>query len=138
VKFDREGNRAARSDIAMCKVYNAQVVAHVRRPCAAGARVAGLQLRHAVGNTGSADGHPGRRRQRSAQGHIAKSELAAIRPSKAGPASMVPTRLEWRANRFAHLLEAAPLTLAHPASMFRDSGPRDHTGRGGGVTDPRR
>ena len=28
-KFDREGNRAARSDIAMCKVYNAQVVHNV-------------------------------------------------------------------------------------------------------------
>src|ERR1700693_4124895 len=28
-KFDREGNRAARSDIAMCKGYNAQVVHNV-------------------------------------------------------------------------------------------------------------
>src|SRR5260370_38108872 len=28
-KFDHEGNQAARSDIAMCKVYNAQVVHNV-------------------------------------------------------------------------------------------------------------
>jgi len=28
-RFDQDGNQAARSDIAMCKVYNAQVVHNV-------------------------------------------------------------------------------------------------------------
>jgi acyl-CoA dehydrogenase len=107
-KFDREGNRAARSDIAMCKVYNAQVVHNVVDRA--------LQVH---GSLGYSSDMPLERMYRVArmatlvdganEVHkvtIAKSELARYPAVEGWPSEHVPTRLAIAKERFAHLLEA--------------------------------
>jgi acyl-CoA dehydrogenase len=108
-KFDREGNRAARSDIAMCKVYNAQVVHNVVDRA--------LQVHGSLGYSGDMPlesmyrmARMGRLVDGANEVHkvsVAKSELARYQPVEGWPSEHVPTRLAAARSRFAHLLEAS-------------------------------
>jgi acyl-CoA dehydrogenase len=108
-RFDREGNRAARSDIAMCKVYNAQVVHNVVDRA--------LQVHGSLGYSGDMPLESMYRIARMAslvdganEVHkvtIANSELERYAPVEGWPSEHIPTRLAAARERFAHLLEAA-------------------------------
>jgi acyl-CoA dehydrogenase len=108
-KFDRDGNRAARSDIAMCKVYNAQVVHNVVDRA--------LQVHGSLGYSGDMPLESMYRMARMAslvdganevhKVSVAKSELARYQPVEGWPTEHVPTRLAAARSRFAHLLEAS-------------------------------
>jgi acyl-CoA dehydrogenase len=108
-KFDREGNRAARSDIAMCKVYNAQVVHNVVDRA--------LQVHGSLGYSGDMPLEAMYRMARMAslvdganevhKVSVAKSELARYQAVEGWPSEHVPTRLAAARARFAHLLEAS-------------------------------
>jgi acyl-CoA dehydrogenase len=107
-KFDREGNRAVRGDIAMCKVYNAQVVHNVVDRA--------LQVHGSLGYSGDMPLELMYRMARMAslvdganevhKVSIAKSELARYQAVEGWPTEHVPTRLAMARDRFAHLLEA--------------------------------
>jgi acyl-CoA dehydrogenase len=94
-KFDREGSRAARSDIAMCKVYNAQVVHNVVDRA--------LQVHGSLGYSGDMPLESMYRMARMAslvdganevhKVSVAKSELARYQPVEGWPSEHVPTRL---------------------------------------------
>src|ERR1700674_2839572 len=107
-KFDRERSRAARSDIAMCKVYNAQVVHNVvdralqvhgslGYSCDMPLERMYLVARMATLLDGANEVH---------KDTIAKSELARYKAVEGWPSEHVPTRLAMAKDRFAHLLEA--------------------------------
>ena len=108
-KFDREGNRAARSDIAMCKVYNAQVVHNVVDRA--------LQVHGSLGYSGDMPLESMYRMARMAslvdganevhKVSVAKSELARYQAVEGWPSEHVPTRLAAARARFAYLLEAS-------------------------------
>lgn len=108
-KFDREGNRGARGDIAMCKVYNAQVLHNVVDRA--------LQVHGSLGYSGDLPLESMYRMARMAslvdganEVHkvtIAKSELSRFEPVTGWPTEHIPTRLDEARARFAHLLEAA-------------------------------
>lgn len=106
-RFDRDGNRGARTDIAMCKVHNAQVLHNVVDRA--------LQVH---GSLGYSSDLPLERMYRMArmaplvdgatEVHkvtIAKTELARYKPVEGWPSEHVPTRLAAAHARFAHLLE---------------------------------
>ena len=107
-KFDREGNQGARADIAMCKVYNAQVVHNVVDRA--------LQVHGSLGYSGDMPLESMYRMARMAslvdganEVHkvtIAKSELKRYTAVEGWPSQHVPTRLADAHRRFAHLLEA--------------------------------
>lgn len=108
-KFDREGNRGARSDIAMCKIYNAQVVHNVVDRA--------LQVHGSLGYSCDMPLESMYRMARMAslvdganEVHkvtVAKSELRRYVPVEGWPTEHVPTRLAAARERFAHLLEAS-------------------------------
>jgi acyl-CoA dehydrogenase len=108
-RFDRDGNRGARSDIAMCKVYNAQVLHDVVDRA--------LQVHGSLGYSGDMPLESMYRMARMAslvdganEVHkvtIAKSELKRYAPVEGWPSEHIPTRLATARERFAHLLEAA-------------------------------
>ena len=108
-KFDREGNRAARSDIAMCKVYNAQVVHNVVDRA--------LQVHGSLGYSGDMPLESMYRMARMAslvdganevhKVSVAKNELSLYEAVEGWPSEHVPTRLAAARARFAHLLEAS-------------------------------
>jgi acyl-CoA dehydrogenase len=107
-KFDRDGSLAARSDIAMCKVYNAQVVHNVVDRA--------LQVHGSLGYSSDMPLESMYRIARMAslvdganevhKVSIAKSELARYQSVDGWPSEHVPTRLATARERFAHLLEA--------------------------------
>jgi acyl-CoA dehydrogenase len=107
-KFDREGNRGARSDIAMCKIYNARVVHDVVDRA--------LQVHGSLGYSGDMPLELMYRMARMAslvdgasEVHkvtVAKSELKRYKAVEGWPTEHVPTRLAVARERFAHLLEA--------------------------------
>jgi acyl-CoA dehydrogenase len=107
-RFDREGNQGARSDIAMCKVYNAQVIHNVVDRA--------LQVH---GSLGYSSDMPLERMYRTArmaplvdganEVHkvtIAREELKRYPGVDGWPTEHVPTRLVAARTRFAQLLEA--------------------------------
>lgn len=108
-KFDREGNQGARADIAMCKVYNAQVLHNVVDRS--------LQVHGSLGYSGDLPLESMYRMARMAslidganEVHkvtIAKSELKRYTAVEGWPSEHVPTRLALAQQRFAHLLEAS-------------------------------
>ena len=106
-RFDREGNLGARSDIAMCKVYNSQVVHNVVDRA--------LQVH---GSLGYSSDLPLERMYRMArmaplvdgatEVHkvtIAKEELKRYPRVEGWPSEHIPTRLAEARARFNHLLE---------------------------------
>ena len=106
-RFDRDGNLGARSDIAMCKVYNSQVVHNVVDRA--------LQVH---GSLGYSSDLPLERMYRMArmaplvdgatEVHkvtIAKEELKRYPRVEGWPSEHIPTRLNEARARFAHLLE---------------------------------
>jgi acyl-CoA dehydrogenase len=107
-RFDRQGNRAARSDIAMCKVYNAQVVHNVVDRA--------LQVHGSLGYSGDMPLESMYRMARMAslvdgatEVHkvtIANDELKRYTPVDGWPSEHIPNRLAAAHARFAHLLEA--------------------------------
>ncbi|KUI29318.1 acyl-CoA dehydrogenase family protein [Mycobacterium sp. GA-2829] len=107
-RFDREGNQGARSDIAMCKVYNAEVVHNVVDRA--------LQVHGSLGYTSDMPLEYMYRMARMAplvdganEVHkvtIAKEELKRYQGVEGWPTEHVPTRLKAARTRFAHLLEA--------------------------------
>ena len=107
-RFDCEGNRAARSDIAMCKVYNAQVLHNVVDRA--------LQVHGSLGYSSDMPLEMMYRMARMAslvdganevhKVSIAKSELARYQAVAGWPTEHVPTRLAMAKERFAILLEA--------------------------------
>lgn len=107
-KFDREGSRGARSDIAMCKVYNAGVVHNVVDRA--------LQVHGSLGYSCDMPLESMYRMARMAplvdganEVHkvtIAKEELKRYHAVEGWPSEHVPTRLDAARARFAHLLEA--------------------------------
>lgn len=108
-KFDREGNKGARSDIAMCKVYNAQVVHNVVDRA--------LQVHGSLGYTSDMPLEYMYRMARMAplvdganEVHkvtIAKEELKRYAGVEGWPTEHIPTRLDAARARFAHLLETS-------------------------------
>jgi acyl-CoA dehydrogenase len=108
-KFDREGNQGARADIAMCKVYNAQVLHNVVDRS--------LQVHGSLGYSGDMPLESMYRMARMAslvdganEVHkvtIAKSELKRYAAVEGWPTEHVPTRFAAARERFAHLLEAS-------------------------------
>jgi acyl-CoA dehydrogenase len=107
--FDRDGSRAARSDIAMCKVYNAKVVHNVVDRA--------LQVHGSLGYSGDMPLESMYRMARMAslvdganevhKVSVAKSELSRYEAVEGWPSEHVPTRLAAARARFAHLLEAS-------------------------------
>jgi acyl-CoA dehydrogenase len=107
-RFDQEGNNAARSDIAMCKVYNAQVLHNVVDRA--------LQVHGSLGYSSDMPLEYMYRMARMAplvdganEVHkvtIAKQELKRYQGVEGWPTEHVPTRLDAARARFAHLLEA--------------------------------
>lgn len=106
-RFDREGGRATRADIAMCKVLNAQVVHDVVDRA--------LQVH---GSLGYSSDMPLERMYRIARMaslvdganevhkvSIARSELGRYQPVEGWPSEHVPTREVEARLRFAHLLD---------------------------------
>jgi acyl-CoA dehydrogenase len=108
-KFDQFGNHGARSDIAMCKVYNAQVVHNVVDRA--------LQVHGSLGYSSDMPLESMYRMARMAplvdganEVHkvtIAKEELKRYSPVEGWPSEHVPTRLQAAQARFAQLLEAS-------------------------------
>jgi acyl-CoA dehydrogenase len=107
-KFDREGNRGARTDIAMCKVYNAEVLHNVVDRA--------LQVHGSLGYSSDLPLESMYRMARMAslvdganEVHkvtIAKGELSRYEAVTGWPTEHVPTRLANARARFANLLEA--------------------------------
>jgi acyl-CoA dehydrogenase len=107
-KFDREGNRGARTDIAMCKVYNAEVLHNVVDRA--------LQVHGSLGYSADLPLESMYRMARMArlvdganEVHkvtIAKGELSRYEAVTGWPTEHVPTRLAEARARFAYLLEA--------------------------------
>jgi len=107
-KFDREGNRGARTDIAMCKVYNAEVLHNVVDRA--------LQVHGSLGYSSDLPLESMYRMARMAslvdganEVHkvtIAKGELSRYEAVTGWPTEHVPTRLSNARARFANLLEA--------------------------------
>jgi acyl-CoA dehydrogenase len=106
-RFDRDGNQAARSDIAMCKVYNARVVHNVVDRA--------LQVHGSLGYSSDMPLESMYRVARMAplvdganevhQVTIAKEELKSYQGVHGWPTEHIPTRLDAARGRFAHLLE---------------------------------
>ena len=106
-RFDHEGNQAARSDIAMCKVYNAEVVHNVVDRA--------LQVHGSLGYSSDMPLESMYRVARMAplveganEVHkvtIAKEELKRYHGVDGWPTEHIPTRLDEARARFAHLLE---------------------------------
>jgi acyl-CoA dehydrogenase len=108
-KFDRDGGQATRSDIAMCKVYNAQVIHNVVDRA--------LQVHGSLGYSSDMPLESMYRFARMAslvdganEVHkvtIAKSELARYESRDGWPSEHVPTRLAEAKARFASLMEVS-------------------------------
>jgi acyl-CoA dehydrogenase len=108
-RFDHEGNQAARSDIAMCKVYNAQVVHNVVDRA--------LQVHGSLGYSSDMPLESMYRVARMAplvdganEVHkvtVAKEELKRHRSVEGWPSEHIPSRLDAARSRFAHLLEVS-------------------------------
>jgi len=108
-KFDNEGGQAARSDIAMVKVYNATVVFDVIDRA--------LQVHGSLGYSSDLPLESMFRIARMAslvdganEVHkvtIARSELQRYQAVEGWPSEHIPTRLALARQRFGHLLEAA-------------------------------
>jgi len=107
-RFDREGSQATRSDIAMCKVYNAKVIHNVVDRA--------LQVHGSLGYSADMPLEYMYRMARMAplvdganEVHtvtIAKQELMRYHGVVGWPTEHVPTRLEAARARFGHLLES--------------------------------
>ena len=107
-KFDNEGGHAARADIAMVKVYNAQVVFNVVDRA--------LQVHGSLGYSSDLPLESMFRIARMAplvdganevhKVSIARSELKRYKAVEGWPSEHIPTRREAALERFGHLLEA--------------------------------
>ncbi len=143
-KFDREGNRGARSDIAMCKVYNAQVLHNVVDRS--------LQVHGSLGYSGDLPLESMYRMARMASLVDGANEVHKVtspspswrgtRRSRAGPVEHVPTRLAppargsptcWRPAREPHRGDVR----RRRASSLAGAGDR-RARRGDRDADPRR
>jgi acyl-CoA dehydrogenase len=108
-KFDRDGSRGARSEIAMCKVYNAEVLHNVVDRA--------LQVHGSLGYSSDMPLESMYRMARMAplvdganEVHkvtIAKEELKRYEAVEGWPSEHIPTRLDAARSRFAYLLEAS-------------------------------